>query len=85
MHESRSLQPWQMRWRKSRHSNPNGNCVELAELSAERVAIRNSRAPDGPVLVCTRAEIADFFAAARSGQFDDLTRPPARSARNPLR
>jgi Domain of unknown function (DUF397) len=36
-------------WRKSAHSNPSGNCVELARLPARRVAVRNSRHPRGPV------------------------------------
>jgi Domain of unknown function (DUF397) len=33
-------------WRKSRYSNPGGNCVEMAELLAGSVAVRNSRIPD---------------------------------------
>jgi hypothetical protein len=56
-------------WRKSRHSNPNGNCVEAAELSAGRVAVRNSRFPDGPALVFTRAEWDAFVLGARDGDF----------------
>lgn len=35
-------------WRKSHFSNPSGNCVELAELPDGRVAMRNSRDPEGP-------------------------------------
>jgi hypothetical protein len=41
-------------WRKSSYSNPSGNCVEAAEL-AGGVALRDSRSPDGPALVCTSA------------------------------
>ena len=41
-------------WRKSSHSNPSGNCLEAAEL-AGGVAVRDSRSPDGPVLVFTSA------------------------------
>jgi hypothetical protein len=59
-------------WRKSRASNPSGNCVELAGLEDGAVAVRNSRFPDGPALVYTRAEIAAFLAGVRSGEFDDL-------------
>ncbi len=59
-------------WQKSRRSNPSGNCVELAELAGGQVALRNSRFPAGPVLVGTRAAVADFVRAARSGEFDDL-------------
>ncbi len=57
-------------WTKSSHSNATGNCVELAELPGGRVAVRNSRDPQGPVLIYTRDEIAAFVAGARGGDFD---------------
>lgn len=60
-------------WRKSRHSAPGGNCVEVAELSDGSIAVRNSRHPQGPALVYTRAEIAAFVAGAKDGEFDGLT------------
>lgn len=59
-------------WRKSRCSNPSGNCVELGELSDGRVAVRNSRHPKGPALVYARHEMAAFIWGAKSGEFDDL-------------
>jgi hypothetical protein len=60
-------------WRKSRRSNPSGNCVELALLPARvGVAIRNSRDPDGPVLVYTLEEIVAFLGGVRDGDFDHL-------------
>jgi hypothetical protein len=56
-------------WRKSRHSNPSGDCVEAAELPTGVVAVRNSRDPDGPALIFTRSEWAAFVRGARDGEF----------------
>ncbi|MEV5427904.1 DUF397 domain-containing protein [Streptomyces sp. NPDC052701] len=60
------------RWIKSRHSNAEGNCVEVAALGGGGVALRNSRDPDGPALVYTAAEVAAFVAGAKDGEFDHL-------------
>ena len=60
-------------WRKSSASNPSGDCIEVAALDSGAVAVRNSRDPQGPALVYTRAEIAAFIAGAKDGEFDDLT------------
>jgi hypothetical protein len=59
-------------WRKSRRSNSQGNCVELVGLRGGVIAVRNSRHPDGPVLIYTKAEIDAFIRGARDGDFDDL-------------
>lgn len=59
-------------WRRSRYSGANGNCVELAPLHSGDVAVRNSRFPDGPVLIYTRDEMAAFLSGARAGEFDDI-------------
>ena len=58
-------------WTKSSHSNPNGNCVELAQLADSIIAVRNSRRPAGPALLCARAEMAMFVKAVRDGEFDE--------------
>lgn len=60
-------------WRKSSYSNSQGNCVEFAPLADGSVAVRNSRDPQGPALVYTRAEIAALIAGAKDGEFDDLS------------
>lgn len=57
-------------WRKSRHSNPSGNCVEVAELADGRIAVRNSRYPSGPALIYSRAEMAAFVEGAKLSEFD---------------
>ncbi|MER6366199.1 DUF397 domain-containing protein [Kitasatospora sp. NPDC001527] len=59
-------------WQKSLHSNSQGNCVEFAALPGGEVAMRNSRFPDGPALIYTRAEIAALLLGAKDGEFDHL-------------
>ncbi|HZC40268.1 MAG TPA: DUF397 domain-containing protein [Streptosporangiaceae bacterium] len=70
-------QPGQLRWRKSRHSNPSGNCVEVAGLPAGGLAVRDSRDPSGPVLMFARRDWQAFVRAARDGQDPRDPRDPA--------
>ena len=57
-------------WVKSSYSGPTGgNCVEVAFLADDNVAMRNSRDPDGPALIFTRAEWNAFLSGARDGEF----------------
>jgi hypothetical protein len=76
MHEPRNGMPatdlGEVTWRKSRHSNSQGACVELAGLPSGEIALRNSRHPDSLALVYTRAEIDAFIRGAKDGEFDDL-------------
>jgi hypothetical protein len=60
-------------WRKSKHSNPDGNCVELAGLATSVIAVRNSRHPNGPALIYSRAEMAVFIQAVKTGEFGGMT------------
>lgn len=55
------------RWRKSSRSNDVGACVEVATNLPGIVTIRDSKDPDGPVLVLTRAEWSAFLASVRDG------------------
>jgi hypothetical protein len=45
--------------------------VELAQLAGGIIAVRNSRRPAGPALLCARAEMATFVRAVQDGEFDD--------------
>lgn len=56
-------------WRKSSHSGANGNCVEIAALTADTTGVRNSRHPDGPILRYPNATVRRFVAAVRAGAF----------------
>jgi hypothetical protein len=52
-------------WRKSSRSGAVGNCVELAWLPTDRVALRNSRNSHGPALVYARADVVTFLVSAK--------------------
>jgi Domain of unknown function (DUF397) len=58
-------------WIKAQASTYNGACVEVAS-AAGKIAMRDSKDPDGPVLVYTQAEFGAFIDGARNGRFDGL-------------
>jgi hypothetical protein len=58
-------------WRKATSSHAANNCVELAPVDG-MVAIRDSKHPDGPVLMCASAEWRYFLDGAKKGVFDNL-------------
>jgi len=44
----------------------------VARLNEAEFAVRNSRNPEGPALIYTRAEIAALIEGVKLGEFDDL-------------
>ena len=60
-------------WLKADSSTANGQCVEIAS-AAGHIAIRDSKDPDGPILVYTTSEFRAFVDGARNGEFDALLR-----------
>lgn len=47
-------------WRKSRHSNPNGACVEAADVPGG-VGVRDSTDRSGTAIVFERTAFAEFI------------------------
>lgn len=49
-------------WRKSSHSNDQGgSCLEVIDGSPSGVPVRDSKVPDGPTVVFSRAGWASFI------------------------
>ncbi|MBB5940325.1 DUF397 domain-containing protein [Streptomyces zagrosensis] len=61
------------RWQKATASDAVNDCVEVARLSENEFAIRNSRHPEGPALIYTRSEWEAFVDGASKGEFNDMT------------
>ncbi|MET7949409.1 DUF397 domain-containing protein [Micromonospora sp. NPDC005324] len=51
------------RWRKSRRSQDNGGCVEVATNLGPCVAVRDSKDPAGPALVFDSKTWLEFVAS----------------------
>ncbi|WP_067537234.1 DUF397 domain-containing protein [Nocardia crassostreae] len=50
-------------WFKSTRSQPNADCVEIAHLRAGAVGVRDSKDPNGPVLVFSGGQWDRFLAS----------------------
>jgi Domain of unknown function (DUF397) len=59
-------------WKKSSRSAQNGHCLEVAQLSASSIGVRDSKdnAPDRPVLIFEREEWESFLRGINAGDFD---------------
>ena len=57
-------------WRKSKRSGSTNDCVEIAELPNGRVAIRDSKEPDGPALEFSRAAFKGMIGGAKAGELE---------------
>jgi hypothetical protein len=55
-------------WVKSSRSANNGNCVEVAFLGEGRVALRDSKDPEGPALRFTSSEWSAFVDGVSDGE-----------------
>jgi Domain of unknown function (DUF397) len=59
------------RWRKSRHSDEQANCVEITTAIPGWVGLRDTKLGDnGPIHAYTIAEFRAFVASAKDGEFD---------------
>ena len=67
--ETAATDPSPAIWRKSRRTQANGQCVELADLS-DRVAVRDSKDPSGPVLLFGSAGWGTFLGSIKRGELD---------------
>ncbi|WP_280355384.1 DUF397 domain-containing protein [Nocardia otitidiscaviarum] len=57
-------------WHKSTRSSMGKECVEVAFLASDQVAVRDSKHPSGPALRFSGAAWAAFTAALAGSEFD---------------
>jgi hypothetical protein len=72
---NRSGSAVRVQWLKSSYSSDSANCVEVAVLSSDEIAMRDSKNPDRATLLYSTTSWSTFVAAVRAGEFD---RPDAR-------
>ncbi|MEU9561614.1 DUF397 domain-containing protein [Streptomyces sp. NPDC048161] len=54
-------------WRKSSHSNGDGgNCLEVADSHQDLVPVRDSKCPEGPVLVLPASAWTPFVESVKA-------------------
>ncbi|MFD7908736.1 DUF397 domain-containing protein [Kitasatospora sp. NPDC059722] len=58
-----------VKWKKAAASNPNDNCVEVADCYAEGVPVRDSKEPHGPALGFSPEAWRAFITGIQAGDF----------------
>ncbi|GAB7186508.1 DUF397 domain-containing protein [Kitasatospora sp. Ki12] len=58
-----------VQWKKATASNPNDNCVEVADGITGIIPVRDSKDPHGPALTFTPEAWQSFLAGIRSDDF----------------
>ncbi|MFD5921444.1 DUF397 domain-containing protein [Kitasatospora sp. NPDC058201] len=58
-------------WYRSTYSGNGGNCVEIAPGFRGLVPVRDSKDPQGPVLLLSADAFAAFVAAVQAGEFGE--------------
>jgi len=61
-----------LNWKKSTYSDGGRQCIEVATNVSDLAPVRDSKDPNGPVLLFSRAALADFAHAAANGEFGDV-------------
>jgi hypothetical protein len=57
-----------VQWRKSSYSGGSGNCIEITTDVPGLIPVRDSKGPDGPVLLFTTCGFSDFVTAVLHGR-----------------
>ena len=65
------MEPSRLTWRKASYSGTNGGgCVEVATSTDRHIGVRDSKNPDGGILVFNPGEWSAFVEGVRDGEFD---------------